>query len=281
MSDSTKIVLKSFLVKAPPERQERLLMLLSEKEKALVASIEVGEKGPVSPLLEMVHWSWFIPTLKAYPEKEQLLFLSALESLSSENLRQELQVTGETKPLSKSGALFFQQVLLSSLTGAHDRLLPVEFLPTSPLKQLLYLSKKQLTYLIDFLSLYDLAHELRQIVETKILKRIYSFLSEEERKFLKTAMAHKELHPPPRIGLDKWEGSKEAFRHLLHKRGLTRLGAALSGQHPDLVWYVCHRLDIGRGNALFKLSAKEAPPGLCEQSTRQIEELINNPEIGS
>ncbi len=81
------------------------------------------------------------------------------------------------------------------------------------------------------------------------------------------------------MGLDKWEGSREAFRHLLHRRGLARLGAALSGQDPDLVWYVCHQLDIGRGNTLFKLCLKESLPGISELIARQIEELSANPEF--
>lgn len=92
---------------------------------------------------------------------------------------------------------------------------------------------------------------------------------------MKKISAQKEISPWPRLGLDRWDGEEESFRHLLHKRGLARLGLALSGQDPDLVWAICHQLDIGRGHTLFKLCGKSAAPGLSDAAIRQIEELLS------
>jgi hypothetical protein len=112
-----------------------------------------------------------------------------------------------------------------------------------------------------------------------MLKKIYSFLTEEEKKFLKNTTAHKEPYAMSRIGLEKWDGTEVSFRHLLHRRGLIRLGAALSGQDPDLIWYICHQLDIGRGMTLYKASLPEPIPGISERVIRQIGELRANVDI--
>jgi hypothetical protein len=136
------------------------------------------------------------------------------------------------------------------------------------------MSKQQLVALIDSLSLIDLALELRQIVETKILKKIYSFLSEEEKKGLKRAAVISQSSPVTRLHLEKWDGTEKALRLKLHKRGIARLAAALSSQHPDFIWYICHQLDIGRGKALAKLSKGEVAPSNSMSIIHQIVELL-------
>ncbi|MES2272920.1 MAG: hypothetical protein V4487_01865 [Chlamydiota bacterium] len=278
------MVLKAFLSRCPEEKKRALERFLPERMRIRLDELptfseEITADGfSNGSMLEHVHWSWFLPTLKAYPPKEQKPFLSALSPYAAENLAHALEISDSSEEMSELGKSYLRQILINSLVGSEDRLLPLDYLPPSPLKGLLRLSKKELIKLINFLSLYDLAGELRQIVETKILKKIYSFLSEDEKKILKNAMAHKESFLFPRMNLDRWDGSKESFRLLLHRRGLVRLGAALSGQDPDFIWYICHQLDIGRGNALFKLCAKEAVPGISDAVIRQIEELLANPD---
>ncbi len=276
--------------RCPPEKRKALERFLPELERLRLEELPSFEEG-VTPegftnggILEQVHWSWFLPTLKTYPIKEQKLFLTALDPVAAQNLAHSLEISDFPQEMSQTGRSFLRQILLNSLLGTKDRLLPIDYLPPSPLKPLLRLSKKELTKLIDFLSLHDLAAEMRQIVETKILKKIYSFLSEDERKFFKQTMAHqKESFPMPRMGLDRWDGAEESFRHILHRRGITRLGIALSAQDPDFIWYICHQLDIGRGNVLHKLCGKEAaaglPTGLTDLIIRQIEEILANPEL--
>ncbi len=282
------MVLNGFLSHCSPEKKKNLERFLPESERLRLEELPTLAKKPSfegfsnGHILEQVHWSWFLPTLKTYPEREQKFFLSALASQASQtaqNLARSLEISPpsskEDKEVKEAARAYLRQILIDSLLGPHDRLIPIEYLPLSPLNSLLTLSKKELTRLIDFLSLYDLAAELRQIVETKMLKKIYSILTEDERLFLKKAMSHKETFSLPRIGLERWDGSEESFRSLLHRRGLARFGTALSGQDPDFIWYVCHHLDIGRGNALFKLCSKEATPDIAEAMIRQIEEILN------
>lgn len=280
MKNPSETVLKGFLSRCEPEKKRALERLLPEEERLRLEKLpsfieEIRPEGfETSAVLEMVHWSWFLPTLKSYCESEQALFLSALSAPVAKNLAKELILSGYSEPLSPIAKDYLRQLLLSTLVGPHDRLVPMEYLPASPLKLLLGRSKKELTHLIDRLSLYDLAAELRQIVETKILKKIYSLLSEEDRQFVKNATAHKEHFTLARMGLDRWDGTEETFRTQLHRRGLARLGAGLSGQDPDLIWYICHQLDIGRGTALFKQCAKEPIHGVTEAIVKQIEDLL-------
>ena len=274
------MVLKAFLSRSTPEKRRALERFLPEKERILLDkmptfSADLKPEGFASnAVLEKVHWSWFLPTLKTYPETEQKLFLSALTPYAAKNLAKSLTLSSFSQEMSEIAKAYLRQILLNSLVGPHDRLLPTDYLPPSPLKPLLNLTKKELTHLIDFLSLHDLAAEIRQIVETKILKKIYSLLTEEERKFLKNAMAHKEPFILARMGLDRWDGSEETLRTLLHRRGLARFGSALSGQDPDFIWYICHQLDIGRGTTLFKMCAKESIHGVTDAIIKQVEELL-------
>lgn len=274
------MVLKVFLNRHPPEKARALERFLPAKERVLLETLPtlaeavIAEPLTDNGLLEKVHWSWFLPTLNQYVSAEQKLFLSALSPYAAQKLTAALKITSQPSyEATQVARPFLRQTLLHSLTGYTDRLLPINYLPPSSLTPLLHQSKKELIQLINSLSIYDLAAELRQIVETKILKKIYSFLSEGERKLLQALGARKEHFVLTRMSLSTWDGTEESFRMLLHRRGLARLGVALSGQDPDFIWYICHQLDIGRGNALFKLCAKEATHSVSDAIIRQILDL--------
>lgn len=271
------VVLKAFLSRCEPERKGVLEKFLSDEKRNRLEEIHAPlEPEPFSneSVLDQVHWSWFLPTLKAYSEVESKLFLAVLNPHAAKSLAKALTLSINGKEMSEIGRSFLRKILLDSLIDPAQGLLSLHYLPASPLKKLSALSKKELIHLIEKLSLYDLASELRQIVETKILKKIYSLLSGEEQKFLKKIAQHKEPIVPGRLGLEKWDGSEESLRRLLHKRGLVRFGAALSGQDPDLIWMICHQLDIGRGMALHKLCSREKIQGVTEVIIKQIEEII-------
>jgi hypothetical protein len=274
------MVLKAFLSRCPAEKRASLERFLPEAEKVRLSTLpEFGEEITTDGfsngnMLEQVHWSWFLPTLKTFSKREQGLFLSALSPLAAEQLAHALEISDPLEEISALAKTYLRSQLQNSLVGAHDQLLPVEYLPPSPLNQLLSLSKKELSRLVDRLALYDVAAELRHILETKTLKKIFSCLTEEQAERVKWLSTQKEAHPLPRLGLDQWDGSEEMFRTLLHRRGLQRLAIALSGQDPDLIWTLSHHLDIGRGNALFKLCGREKVVGASEMIQREIEELI-------
>lgn len=274
------IVLKAFLNRCDPKKREALEQFLPDEERKELEKFPLIEEEisldrfSNGNILEKVHWSWFLPTLKLYPESEQKIFLSALNPHAEKNLAKALTLSVGGEGISEVGRVFLRKILLDSLVGPKDQMLPINYLPPSKLHQLLALTKKELTRLIDRLSIYDLAMELRQIVETKILKKIYSLLTEEERMALKAIGSHKDSFVIGKLGIDRWDGSEESLRTLLHKRGLARFGAGLSGQDPDFIWYICHQLDIGRGSALHKLCMNEPIHGVTDAIISQIIENL-------
>lgn len=277
----SSMVLKAFLSQTPEEERAALLRFLPASEVALLNELPPFEEETeffeenASDALEKVHWSWFLPTLRTFSPREQRLFLSAFSASMQESLVEALSIEEPLEKASDIAKEYLQGYLLDSLVDAKKKQLPAPFLPQSPLNPLLSFTKRELMHRIDDLALYDLAFEVRQIVETKILKKLYSFLSEEQKLLLKKiSVAHPEASFP-RLGLERWDGTEEALRSLLHRRGLTRLGTALAGQHPDLVWALCHHLDIGRGSRLFKQYEREKPSELSAMIVQQIEELLS------
>jgi len=267
--------LKAFINECALEKKEALLQFLSEKEQERLAKLPnylLPITAPTSHPLDLIHWSWIAPVLQSYEERDQKIFLLALDSKMQKNLEKTLNISPSSETISKTGISFLKETLFAGIRK--EEILPVEYLPPSPLNLLLQIGKKKLIQLIDLLSLYDLSVELRQIVETKIIQKIYSFLSEDEKLFLKAIAGHKEPYPAAKISLDQWDGSQKIFRSTLHRIGLSRLGSALSGQDPDLIWYVCHELDSGRGKVLEKLSSQEAIPQVAEWLIEKMKEFL-------
>lgn len=276
MRSSSYAVLQLFLNKCSGEKQNRLKSFLPADVQAelnaippLKEQIELKDFS-YRHLLDDVHYSWMIPIMESYTKLEQGFFLQSLNGDILKNLEALFPAT-KTR-ISETGKEFLQSLLIQSLIGQTQTLLPKKALPLSSSSFLLGYFKDELVELIDYLALYDLALEMRRIVETKILKKIYSFLSEDKWSYLEKLMTYKESFSLPRFRIP----SKEDEFHLaLHKRGLKRLGSAISNEHPDFIWYICHHLDIGRGNALYRYSAKKAPPPIAESMRKNILEIAD------
>lgn len=272
MTSASLFVLKSWICRNSDAKKTALLgMLCPSLQNKLEALEESAVEKRFELSLDKIHWSWFVPTLQSYSQTEQALFLGALDPTITKKLSSQLQIERK-EDLSSFAALFFQNTLFSHVVGLKKELIPPSSLPYSPLNPLLDLSKPALIERINRLSLFGLGQSLKQIVDPKSLKTLESTLNEEEKELIQKTLVEK--YPFPKLEWEKWDGSKEAFRVLLHKRGLTLFGIALSKEHPDLIWYLCHLLDIGRGSFLFKQVeqevSKELIPPLTEQLTQGL-----------
>ncbi len=276
MKPQVRIIVKGLLEKCSEKERNKLYNYLSEDEltkldKTFPPSYEIDEKNFFHDgLIDTIHYSWFIPVLKIYPDKESSLFLLSMSPSYQEHLSKLLNINAQKIQLSKLAIGYFREILQQAILDKEESLLPIEYLPSSKLNILLTLSKKQLILLIDYLSMYDLALELKHIVETKTLKKIYSFLSEDEKSFLQKIIKHNPFYPSSRMKLEHADISEKKFKTYLHKYGINRLSKALSGESMDLLWYICHYLDIGRGTALFKACAKDKISGVSEIITSHI-----------
>lgn len=276
MKPQVRIVVKGLLEKCSDKERNRLFNYLSEDEqtkldKTALPSYEIDQKNFFHDgLIDTIHYSWFIPILKIYPPKESSLFLESMQSSYKEHLSKLLNIPTQDTNLSPLAIGYLRDILLQTILEKDESILPIEYLPSSKLNILLTLTKKQLISLIDYLSMYDLAVELKHIVETKTIKKIYSFLSEEEKSFLQKIMKHNPFYPSARMKLEHAQLTEKKFKTYLHKYGINRLAKALSGESIDLLWYICHYLDIGRGTALFKAYAKDKISGVSEIVTSHI-----------
>lgn len=273
--DNVYTLLKSFILNSSNEKQDLLLAFLPEyaQEKLRNApDITFKLDSTKTSLFDCIHWSWFIPFLEALDSTDRKTFLLAFSPSIQKSVAKHFSIQHNPTHTTAFTNQYLRKVLVDSVTKTPP--LGMHLLPESGLNLLLKIEKKKFTELIDILSLFDLSAEIRHVVETKTLKKIYSFLKEEEVQFLQQIAGQKEPYAAAQIQLDKWDGTEISLRKTMHKIGLTRLGSALSGQDDNLIWYVIHRLDSGRGQTLEKLCKQETSSQVASWLTDQLKELL-------
>ncbi|MBA3602713.1 MAG: hypothetical protein H0W50_03550 [Parachlamydiaceae bacterium] len=247
-----------------------------EAEHVLVHTISSTEASKVmtkpSAFLKDIHYSWLQPVLETFRSSLQPMLISALPTDSAVPLSKLM-----CHPLLKPASDVSREFLLSSLCRKfmESSPLPVTFLPETFASPLALLNKTQLIELIDFLGIYDLAEELRHIVDKVLLKAIYKCLSLKKQHFLRICLHQKEKLKAVKIGLINWKGDEVQLGRLLHRRGLLRLSYALSGQSSDLMWHIIHRLDVGRGQIIKKNYSKKEVPGVTVYLSLQVLNTFN------
>ena len=280
MTDSSLVALKKMLLSLSKPLQERLVHFLPQKTaKALLALSPFEDKIVLKDieydhLLDLVHYSWFLPTLRIYEKKEIALFLLSLAEGQKKNLSSLLDIKLPKAKLTEKGNNYLRSHLLSSLIGEEREILPFSFLPASELNVLLKFSKKTLTTLIDFLGLYDLKIELKQVVDPKLLKSIQKCLSKEKLLFFKSIRNGKQTVFSTKLHLNSWNGEKKSLIAIIHRAGLIRFAKALSRENENLIWYIIHILDIGRGATLQKFCEKKEKEAIVSFISKQILNVI-------
>lgn len=256
--------------------KEKAYEILQEKN-----SCDDPSKAFSDPLnvLAAIHYSWLAPLIKSKHLEYQKTLVASLandqKTALSKYLNLPLDEENPSYPLKKYIA--YQTFIELGL----PKLRPLAFLPSSPFNKLLHLSKAEMVELIDLLGLYDLAEEIRNIVDTKNLKNIYSCLTGKKQQFLRICLHQKEKVSFPKLQLEKWDGNCSELHKLLHKRGIIRLGKALSGQNENFIWYLIHFLDIGRGTLLEKEIEKQEIPTVSQALSQQVLNVFNFLEKGA
>jgi hypothetical protein len=282
MNSSLNLVLNVLLNKQDSLEKNNLLSFLEDSDK-----LEIEKKIDVidldlsvlfkKSLIDNIHYSWFIPLLNSYKKEEIDFFLLSLEDDKKKSLEKILNHKCKDFTISKEVKNFFLSLLYENLISSNSNLLPLNYLPKSNLSILLTLSKKNIVKIINYLSLYDLVKEVKYILDTKKLKKIYSFLSLDEKNFLNKIFKYQESFRTKRLNLEKNTLEKKTIRNILHKRGLERLALALSLEEENFIWYIMHFLDIGRACILEKLIKKEKST-IANIITSQILYIIDNME---
>jgi len=279
MQVKSRIMFHVLLNRFHAKAQLKFLKALPAKTAKELGEIKV-DADDASPLLlqptsliEKIHYSWFIPSFEKLPKAILPSVLASLPHRHAIGLSKRTGYAISEKVPSQPVKTFLINTLYTHF--GRKEILPLLFLPTTSLSVLLTLAKEELIKVINFLGLYDLAGGIRKILDQKTVKNIYAALSVDQQRFLRSCLNYKEKFTLPPLGLDQWNGDPKKLDQLLHKRGMLRLGRALSGHHPDFAWHVVHILDAGRGEALLKYCQKEATPDVSEVFTNQTIKVIN------
>lgn len=279
MLPSSYIVLNGFFKKFPVQKQMSLLSPLSSQmkeqlEKAYTPPIDIiPEKFCKKSILNEVHYSWYIPLIESYPKNDLSLLVYAFDTEVKTQIEKHFSLPEISFTPSPLAIDFFQRLIFNKILDSKIDILPKEYLPDTELNLLLELSKNELVMLIDYLSIFDLALQLPQILNPETLKKIDQYLSPDKKQFLKKLSFYKQPFAFPPLPLDGIS-SLEEFNLILHKRGLNRFAKAICNEHSSFIWYICHKIDIGRGNNLFKLCRDKTQKEITKTITFNIMEII-------
>jgi hypothetical protein len=274
--NNSYLIIDALIQKYCPDKLSILIKHLENKE---IYEQTVFSQNPFTTkdfmnttYLQQIHYSWWIDPLKQW-EEDVHYFLEVLPENVKQNLQKFITSKKTVRKIHEPLNTFLQQTLLDSLQSIA---LPIPYLPKSIMTPLLYLSKKQLITLVDYLALYDLSYELKHIVDTNIIKPIFSYLDKRETIFLKKIMKNREPFSFSRMELDGWDKEEKTLRANLHKKGIFRLSIAISSQSEDFVWHIVHRLDKGRGTMLKKNSNKEVATSIIDAIQANVIELLED-----
>ncbi len=279
METKSWIMLRVLLNRFHEGDMESVLHGLPEDDARTVLSQDVVSKelfpavARPQELIKRIHYSWIAPEIKKLPSNMQTMILSALPEEYTLKVSQFLEKEPPPMKLSSPIKSFVLGNLYSKILP--KEVLPPEYLPESPLSFLGTTSKKELLQLFDFLGMYDLAKEIRHIVDKEKLKKIYQCITPKRREFLRFCLHQPEKLVSEGLKLERWDGDCNKLRRLLHRKGMMRLAYAVSGQHPDLMWHIIHTLDTGRGEIISKNYSKEEIAGITPVLSQQLLTLMN------
>jgi hypothetical protein len=269
-------VCAALLEQISQDERESLISFLSPSARSVLSAsiptdLNVHEHYPNPALqLEPIHPSWFAPFLRQLTEKDIRLFLAALKESQADALRRILRVNNYAPQLKEPGKEFLQYWIWHSLSQDAEDLLPISCLPFSKMHPLLACSHKELLVLMEYLGLYDLAYDVRRIIDTAKIKQIYACFSPEEITYLKKLAHVKNPVIFPSMGLQSWDGDAQFLKKAVLQRGVNRLAKATYEEHPSFLWHLVHHLDEEQGLLLKKLCTPLNHPSAIAALQEQI-----------
>lgn len=280
MHVKSAIMLRVFLNNFHQSSFEPLLKYLPLENQQAVRSQQILAQDisialkPARDLLTRIHYSWLAAPLQQFSGQMQKFILSSLpETIFSKlNRLLPLPVT-ESLDLASPFRSVFQDLLYKELKC--DDILPIPYFPPSKLNFLTEWDKQKIVQLVDYLGLYDLANFVRQVIDKKKLKLIYDCLDIEKKQFMRSCFHSKDKIVLPLLELEPWQGDRKKLYEVIHRRGLLRLGKALSNESSDLSWVISRILDKGRGTILLNHTKQKATPVISGVLIQQIENSIN------
>ena len=235
--DKSWVAFKKKTNALPIEIRESLLNLLSIEgyqayQEQPSPSVDPLSDLTIEEMINKIDFSWFEQRLKEFSEKDQNFFLSAMPN----------QRPPKGYELDEKLKNFALSTLFNETFDLEDRPLPLSFLPEDPLNPLTTASGNDLIKLCQFLGLFDVARELKQVIKAKALKKIEEAFTKDEISFIHQIKDFKKQVQFIEIGLKGFNDEIELLKEVVFGRGLNRLAKALSRSAPSLIWYITHFL---------------------------------------
>ncbi len=278
MKAKSWIMLRLLINRFHEGREDDILKGMDQEDQQMVLAQKISSSDLAPAMqsprekLEKIHYSWLTSNISNIPNDKIPLVLSLLPEPMALKLKDFLKQNISTEKAAPPFQEFLFNQFLDKLQL--EDVTPFEYLPESSLTVLSKLKKSEIVDLIDFLGIYDLADEVKRIVDRNKLKQIYETLTPKKHEFLRQCLHLREKLVTPKLNLEQWDGDHDKLNAILYKRGMTRLGYALSGKPQDFIWHIVHALDVGRGNYLLKQINKEAIPGVTQTVTIQVLNVI-------
>lgn len=228
----------------------------------------------VNSWMHKIHYSWIGNSLKKdWPVSCQSLFLTLFTHSIAHKISVKFHIPLSTSEPSKLGKIFISFLLKETVIP--QTILDEELLPSTSLSALLKLSKNELIHLIDHLGMYDIAAEIRKIIDKKLLQKIFGLFPLSQKTFLKNCLQQPIKWIPPSLNLKKIQSNPKELFLILHQRGLHRLAFALSEESESLVWHLSHILDTGRGKMIEENRKKIPKKELLSYFQEQVLNTLN------
>lgn len=279
MKPKSRTTLKLLLSYFSPGEEESYLAFLSDEERELMRG-EAPQEGSIEHLLlqpveriQEIHYSWMVEALKKLSGPEQYFTVASLPEPQRTKLAEFLQIT----TLPKALPVPLQSLFLTKFTSKIE-------LPDLPHPSFMYkgefsdldkLSKEEILDLIDCLGVYDIAAEIRQIVDREQLHRLVKSLTELQQRFLKVALKSNFKWTAVPLGLVSWAGDPVKLARSLHKRGMMRLAFALAPESKDFLRHLSRKLDVKRAKLLEEFVLEERPGDAKESTINQVRSALD------
>jgi hypothetical protein len=272
-------VCKTLLDKQPPPQRKKLLGFLpaSQRTELQKAPVQGALFSAFSPdeVLDTIHPSWLVHILHPYTENEKTFFLATLQPVLAGHLKKLLSFHAPLPTLSTLGKEYLRRKLLELVRKERGEALPKAALPGGPLNILLTFDAYRLSLLTFWLGLYDLAEELRFVIDKQTLFHIETALTPVEWQAVKSFQVKKERVTFGRMNLKETAQSPQKLRLLIEQYGMNRLAKALYGENESMLWHLLLRLDHKRAEYLSKLCVPLAKPELKEALQHQLLSIIS------
>lgn len=273
------MMLRVMINRFNPKAGNALLKFFSKEEAQEIVNIGI-QSTDLAPIVQQpqkaistIHYSWIQPLLQTFPPPLQPVVIAALTPEQIAGMK-----ISSPEPISEVARSYILNQLYLKL-NIRDHF-PIEYLPETDLSPLAKFSKEKLVNICDYFGLYDLASEVRHIVNRNYLKNIYACLTPQQFYYLKLCLHQKDKLVSPKLGIDPSKQDCQRLNQILHRRGLVRLGKALCGQHPDLIWHIAHVFDMNRGNILLKEFNVQELPKVTKILKQELFNILNFLEKG-